>query len=77
MRDIDFNYVTVEAKKIKINEKGELHEITEKITVPTFVAEILTGLPASVLMHQTDRDNNEDQSVKDIIFAGTKLPLKK
>lgn len=43
--ELDCKYVTVEVKKFKTNDKGELYEVVEKKDVPDFVAEILTGKP--------------------------------
>ena len=47
MRDpeLDYNYVIVEIKKIKVGKDGKLYEVTEKKRVPDFVAEVLTGRP--------------------------------
>ena len=59
MNDIklDCNYVTIEVKTIRASESGELREVIEKKKVPDFVAEILTGKPAS-------RDNRSTSDVK-------------
>lgn len=37
------NYVTVEIKKIKIDENGHIHEVVEEQQVPEFLANVLMG----------------------------------
>lgn len=45
--NLDCKYVTIEIKKIIADKHGGLREVIEKKEVPDFVAEILTGKPAS------------------------------
>lgn len=37
------NYVTVEIRKTKKDEKGRIYEVVEEQQVPDFLANILTG----------------------------------
>ncbi len=49
MDKLEFNckYVTVKIRQLKTDKTGRIYEQVEEQKVPDFIAQILTGVPAS------------------------------